>query len=63
MPLMTYRTKMFLCTLAELYRAKGGPVHYSGVATRLGVNRFSAYDMLKAQEDKGYTSPWLTTAV
>ena len=31
----------------------GGPVHYSVVAERLGVNKFSAYDMLKLLEEKG----------
>jgi hypothetical protein len=29
-------------------------VHYSAVAERLGVNRFSAYDMLKVLEEKGF---------
>jgi DNA-binding MarR family transcriptional regulator len=42
--------------LLELYREHKGPVHYSDVATRLGVNRFSAYDMLKVLERKGFAS-------
>jgi DNA-binding PadR family transcriptional regulator len=40
----------------ELYREHKGPVHYSDVAARLGVNRFSAYDMLKVLEKKGFAT-------
>jgi hypothetical protein len=42
--------------LLELYREHKGPVHYSDVAARLGVNRFSAYDMLKVLEKKGFAT-------
>ncbi len=49
---LTPRQQMFLDKLFELYRAKG-PVHYSVVASEVGVNKFSAYDMLKVLEDKG----------
>lgn len=49
---LTPRQQTFLDKLFELYRENGGSVHYSVVAERLGVNRFSAYDMLKVLEEK-----------
>ena len=56
MPKLTARQQAFLEKLQELYREHKGPVHYSAVAERLGVNRFSAYDMLKVLEKKGFAS-------
>ncbi len=53
---LTARQRAFLDKLLELYRERRGPVHYSDVANRLGVNRFSAYDMLKVLEKKGFAS-------
>jgi hypothetical protein len=53
---LTARQLAFLGKLLELYREHRGPVHYSDVAERLGVNRFSAYDMLKVLEKKGFAS-------
>ena len=53
---LTARQRAFLDKLLELYREHRGPVHYSDVAERLGVNRFSAYDMLKVLEKKGFAS-------
>ncbi len=53
---LTARQRAFLDKLLELYREHHGPVHYSDVAERLGVNRFSAYDMLKVLEKKGLAS-------
>ena len=53
---LTARQRTFLDKLLELYREHRGPVHYSDVAERLGVNRFSAYDMLKVLEKKGLAS-------
>ncbi len=50
---LTPRQQAFLDKLFDLYRECGGPVHYSVVAERLGVNKFSAYDMLKLLEEKG----------
>ncbi len=44
---LTPRQQTFLDKLFELYRELQGPVHYSIVADKLGVNKFSAYDMLK----------------
>ena len=53
---LTVRQRAFLDKLLELYRERKGPVHYSDVADRLGVNRFSAYDMLKVLEEKGFAA-------
>ncbi len=50
---LTPRQQTFLDKLFELYREFKGPVHYSLVADKLGVNKFSAYDMLKLLEEKG----------
>jgi len=50
---LTVRQQAFLDKLFELYREFKGPVHYSVVAEKLGVNKFSAYDMLKVLEEKG----------
>ncbi len=50
---LTPRQQTFLDNLFELYRDLKGPVHYSIVADKLGVNKFSAYDMLKVLEEKG----------
>ncbi len=50
---LTPRQQAFLDKLFELYRELKGPVHYSIVADKLGVNKFSAYDMLKVLEEKG----------
>ena len=50
---LTPRQRAFLDKLFDLYHEHQGPVHYSLVAERLGVNKFSAYDMLKLLEKKG----------
>ncbi len=55
-PKLTKRQRAFLDKLLELYQEHKGPVHYSEVAKRLGVNRFSAYDMLKVLEKKGFAA-------
>lgn len=53
---LTPRQRAFLDKLWELCQEQHGPVHYSDVARCLGVNRFSAYDMLKVLEEKGFAS-------
>ncbi len=50
---LTPRQQAFLDKLFDLYCEFDGPVHYSVVAEHLGVNKFSAYDMLKLLEEKG----------
>ncbi|TMC58138.1 MAG: hypothetical protein E6J26_05420 [Chloroflexi bacterium] len=51
---LTRRQQDFLRKLLDLYHETQRPIHYTRVATALGVNRFSAYDMLKLLEQKGY---------
>ncbi len=53
---LTQRQRDFLGKLLDLYHSAQQPIHYSQVAAALGVNRFSAYDMLKLLERKGYVS-------
>jgi DNA-binding MarR family transcriptional regulator len=50
---LTPRQQAFLDKLRDLYAEAQRPIHYSVVAQKLGVNRFSAYDMLKRLEEKG----------
>ncbi len=50
---LTPRQRTFLDKLRDLCRERRGPVHYSTVAERLGVSKFSAYDMLRVLEKKG----------
>ena len=50
---LTPRQRTFLDKLRDLYRERRGPVHYSTVAERVGVSKFSAYDMLRVLEQKG----------
>jgi hypothetical protein len=50
---LTRRQRDVLAKLQDLYRERGSPIHYRDLAERLGVNRFSAYDMLKVLESKG----------
>jgi hypothetical protein len=50
---LTRRQSDVLRKLQEVYRETQSPVHYTDLAQRLGVNRFSAYDILKVLERKG----------
>lgn len=44
---ITTRQKEFLKTLMDFYRQKGSSVHYSEVALKMGVSKWTAYDMLQ----------------
>ena len=50
---LTPRQLAFLDKLVELYGQTQEPIHYSVIATELGVNKFSAYDMLCLLTEKG----------
>lgn len=50
---LTRRQEEVLHSLLDLYRTAQGPLHYTMLAERLGVNRFTAYDMLRLLEEKG----------
>lgn len=50
---LTRRQEEFLRNMIDLYRQVREPAHYSVLAERLGVSRFTAYDMLRLLEEKG----------
>ena len=50
---MTPRQRTFLQKLSNLVADSHSAVHYSQVASEMGVSKFSAYDMLRVLEDKG----------
>lgn len=51
---LTRRQEEFLRNLLDLYHEQQEPLHYSALAERLGVSRFTAYDMLRLLEEKGF---------
>lgn len=53
---LTRRQATFIRNLLDLYRETHEPVHYSVLAERLGVSRFTAYDMLRLLEAKGFVT-------
>jgi hypothetical protein len=50
---VTARQAEFLQRLVDLWRERQAPVHYTDVADAVGVNKYSAYDMLRVLEGKG----------
>jgi len=60
---LTRRQEDFVRKLIDLYREVQGPIHYSVLAKRLGVNRFTAYDMLRLLEEKGLATSQYKLAV
>ncbi len=60
---LTRRQTTFVERLVDLYHEADRPIHYSTLARRLGVSRFTAYDMLRLLEEKGLvTSTYQLTA-
>ena len=51
---LTRRQELFVHNLLDLYRESNGPIHYSTLAERVGVSPFTAYDMLRLLEEKGF---------
>lgn len=51
---LTQRQETFLRDLLRVYHELKGPVHYAELAEYLGINRFTAYDLLKVLEEKGF---------
>lgn len=51
---LTRRQEAFVRSLIDLYAELRGPIHYSVLAERLSVSPFTAYDMLRLLEDRGY---------
>jgi len=50
---LTERRKQFLRGVLDLYRRTQLPVHYETLAQRLGVSKWTAYDVLRALEEQG----------
>lgn len=53
---LTKRQQEFLACIFEQYLKHRNPVHYTTVAKRLGVSKWTAYDMLKRLGQAGYLS-------
>ena len=51
---LTKRQDTFIKNLLDLYLDTQEPIHYTVLADRVGVSRFTAYDMLRVLEDKGF---------
>jgi|YelNatPaOPRAMG01_1025707.scaffolds.fasta_scaffold08377_1 DNA-binding PadR family transcriptional regulator len=51
---ITERRREFIKALNELCEKYGKPVHYSLVAQKLGVSKWTAYDLLTALKEEGY---------
>lgn len=51
---LTGRQEAFIRNLVDLYLEYAEPIHYSRLAERLGVSPFTAYDMMKLLEERGY---------
>lgn len=51
---LTPRQEAFVRSLLDLYAEARGPIHYSVLAERLSVSPFTAYDMLRLLEGRGY---------
>jgi len=63
---LTFRQKVFLSRLLDVYHEMQEPIHYSVVAKRMGLSNSTAYDMLRLLEQKGmvtsqYATPKATT--
>ncbi len=50
---LTARQREFLGTLVDIYREQTEAVHYADLATRLGVSKWTAYDMMTVLERRG----------
>jgi DNA-binding MarR family transcriptional regulator len=50
---LTGRQRVFLAKFMELYRQVQKPLHYTDVAQVVGVAKITAYDMLRALEQRG----------
>ncbi|MBU4602627.1 hypothetical protein KKA86_05970 [bacterium] len=51
---ITKRQKEFLQSLIDLYQQKDTPIHYSEVAQKMGVSKWTAYDMLQLLHKEGF---------
>jgi len=49
---MTQRQKQFLGKFLDIYQESEEPIHYVGLAKRLGIGKITAYEMLKLLETR-----------
>lgn len=54
--MITARRLEFLRTIKEIYESSSLPVHYVKVAEKMGISKWSAYEMLKSLERDGLLS-------
>ncbi len=54
--MLTRRQEEIIRKMLDLYHELQSPIHYSTLADRLGVSPFTAYDMLRLLEEKGFVS-------
>lgn len=50
---LTYRQQEFLSEFLDAYREMKNPMHYTVIAERTGVNKITAYEMLRTLEEHG----------
>jgi len=60
---LTQRQTEFLNCIVEHYRKTGTPVHYTSVAEWMKVSKWTAYDMLRRLEQKGYLESYCDVSV
>jgi len=51
---LTKRQKVFIENMLDVYAEIQEPIHYSWLAEKLGLSKYTAYDMLCLLEEKGY---------
>jgi len=52
--MLTARQKIFLQKLVGIYLEENTLIHYTALANRMGVSKFTAYDMLRILGKKVY---------
>ncbi len=51
---LTKRQKIFIEKMLDIYLEIHEPIHYTTVAEQLNLSKYTAYDMLRLLEEKGY---------
>jgi len=51
---LTKRQKTFIEKMLDIYLESQEPIHYTTVAEQLNLSKYTAYDMLRLLEEKGY---------
>lgn len=53
---LTFRQKAFLSKVLDIYREIKVPIHYTVIASKLGLSKSTTYDMLRVLEQRGMVS-------